>query len=474
MKVLFVLLDIFFCNVIFGQCILLDMKLNECSSCYNSLQYLNSSKIRIPVFTIFAERMIEDSSDIDYKLKLSMFNIKAVYSDELHKRFFNETNSSTAIFVDENGEILSNRVLKTIDRKFVEDTLQKYQYKSFDKACKYSYFNNIYYKFNFHTGNLKMYIRNSGIINNEIKSSAISFDLLQEKLTKRDEFYFKQVGNRLNKKSSFSPQYFWMDNDEWGNAYLSFTYLNVADDTPKFVMGEKQCIAKFNKEGQLVDMYPIEEKVEGSNVENDLFSNRFIIKDSLSIISFTHNPDNWFDEILKLKPDSTPLRFISEYKIKDGRYYFDKSYSVDLPYIHRIKYFDNYLTPEFSSYPVFCVQFGNELWNVENGVKINLINETEYKNSIKVGKDDLGKEDMRTYQTFADKNNKTIYAIYKWKENYYLNKYNWDLVIQKTTILNSILHLDVLASVDFDGTSRMVYFNDKGLERSIGLPLDLF
>lgn len=474
MKKLFLILILFHCNPSFSQCALIDIKLTECVSCYQNLAYLDTHYASIPVFAVFGKSSEEDSADIDYKLKLARYGITSIYNDELHSKLSKIDNTSAITLVDVNGDWVWTKPIKEMTKPFIKDSLDiKSPNASFDNDYAYKEHGGYRYKFNYNTGVLKVTDRKTNQKKFEIKPSGFDYNNLEKNLTDEERFYFKQVNNEINKESNITPVYTWFNVDDDENIYLIFRYSNITmQGKENATVIDKYCVTKYDKNGKLLTINPIQEQVKGSNRNFNVYTGRFCLVDSGTILCFAHDYKYWFDDIIKLKPDSI-IYFANEYKLQNGRYYHTRSYPIDLPFIHRTKYFENYLSEELSSYPVIGVQFGNDLYNVENGAVTHLVNDEEYRKSIRVKKEVDGNEQLFVYGVLADKERKNVFVIFKWGSSVYVNHYNLKLELQKSFLLNSLFPKANISSADFDKTKSLLHINDLTTRRRWALPLGL-
>lgn len=472
-KILLLSLSLLFFLQSIAQYLQVNIKLNECVSCYSSLTFLNPTKTGIPVFAVFKESYQEDSAAIEYKLKLRMFNIPTIYSTKMYKNVFDSTSSVS--FYDRNGQLCWQKPLKTIKSSFA-DTLRSQPNLYWEGLGHGCFWNNDYlYKFSYDLGILKAYDRSNKRILFEIIPSKTLLDSVVVKMTKQQKYYFQQVKTLLNEKSNIAPSYQWFQIDNQGNLFLGYKCLTVSYDSISKNISDKDIysLVKFSASGQLILVTPVEEYNPKMNPNLSLYMCVFKVIDSDNFISVTHDWKNWVYEILEKKPDSTPIYTVTQFSTRDRKYYPAKYIPVDIPYANRKKYFDNHLSVVYCNYPLISFGFGNNLYNAENTATTTIVDDEQYRQSVSLDKE-AEHATFAIVATIADKQSQNFYVFYRWKGQYLLNRYSWELKLEKSTPIQSILKFDGAIWAEFDLSHRLVYMVSKAGEQRTALPLDIF
>lgn len=171
----------------------------------------------------------------------------------------------------------------------------------------------------------------------------------------------------MNIRTFYPSRFASFQADSSGEMYF-FGRLNFLDKDTNKVLQFRYFIARFNKEGDFVNVYPVE-----TSEKKLIFADRFLIKDSSRFFAIT------LDYSWKKKEDALQhgaIYFLENFSLQEGTFVAEGKSPYPMPKIYTDKYFFNCLSMFSARYPILSLPFSNELVHLEN-----------YKTNYLIGQD---------------------------------------------------------------------------------------
>ncbi|MCB9045313.1 MAG: hypothetical protein H6550_04135 [Chitinophagales bacterium] len=472
-KTFSVLALILFCNNLFAQYMLLDLKQNDCVSCRSNLFFLNKLSSEIPVFAIFSERQRADSFDLEYKFTLNDFGIKCIFNDNLYQKLHKQNEISNWYIFDQNEKIVLEGGLKTINETEIMDFIHNNTLLlPTTKHANYNFTENKVVFINIDLDKIQVWQKSNPneVIN--ISPSNFDYQFIQTSLKGIDSIGFAEKGEYINKHSKgFRPGFKWFGINTKGEIYALLEYLqtHVQNDTITFNI--HSCIVMYDSLVQIKQVYPF----NLDSVQNyDNYSARFTLKNDNSFIAITHEKLNWFDTQLEANPEKI-IKFITEFTLDtiDRTAKPIKMYSVDLPLIYRKKYFENFLSPELCSFPYITFTYSNKIIDLNTLKTINVIDTLTYNANVDLIGTDLGKEKYKVLSLKYIPKTRELLVVYRIRKNIYIKGFK-DFEETRQACIGEILNGNTVHNCFIDPYSEQIYFNFENEAAAIVLPLMLY
>lgn len=452
-----------------AQCLVLDIKLNDCPSCRNNLSIMKGLTDKFPIYATFQERLRADSADLDYKLSLSDYGVQYIFDDTLYKQFHNSESTSYWYFLDKNAKVVRSGDLKQFDSALATIV------KTVDAIppcahCQFDFTEERVYSLDMDLDKITVRTKSDFKVIHSLRSRDFDFSSIARKLTGSDSTLFAKVGIMFNTKGNgFKPSYTWFDISEGNQLYVMMQYLHpIMRDSLSVEI--RQCIVLFDDDGQQKDVFFIN---RDSVNKYDNYTGRFVLHDENKFVTFTHAINNWFDELLAEDPTGK-IEFINSFELAKGKRYYSpyKQYNVDLPTVYKQKYFENYLSPELCSYPYISFRYANTLHNLKSLKNTAIIDSVLYKQSVDVGSKELGKEQFSVLAVSSVGD--VVFVVYKLGVNTYIQSYNEQLNFKRKVNLGDVIKGRATDDCFIDPFSKQIYFTFNGDVNTVILPMSLY
>lgn len=457
-KVVFFL--IFFSNLAtsYGQSVVLNINTADCSSCYKNITLLDDTRIGLPIFVVFKKVDREDSIDLDNRFSYSKMNMEMLFNDSIYKLTKLKGNVTSVNYFNTEGKLSWSKNLSDLSAKIVQDSIISMpNLDALDDVFR-KYVKDKEYVFNNKVGNFKVYNKQHKLIF-KIASREVDFELLKSKLPKNVKPLLDSAMD-INKNSKvFTPSFTWYEVDKNGNIYLLYKYAKYRDN--KFdALGYGFCIYKISEDLKQTDIYPI-----NFPADRIIYENMFMLdKDNNILILLTTREG--MDKMEK----SVNNKFVSKFKFSGTDFNFDKYYALDLPYIYEKKYFENFLSINYSVYPFVAFYYDNQIYNIEKGIKKSIIEDNTYKENIDIANTNITNE-IFSLKNVGVVNNKFI-VIYRLKNDYFINAYDENLNLLSHKSINCKFSTTEITRFEIIAEKRQLQLsNEDGVQV---VPIDFY
>lgn len=464
-------------NISIAQYIILDLKLNDCVSCRSNLFVLKEVSKKVPVFAVFSEQQKNELDDLEYKFTLSALGINYIFNNDFYNKFHKSSEGSNWYYINQNGKVAGEGDLKQIDSTLFVELINK-TLLLLPKSNTSNYLFTQDKILIIRQDLDKLQILSKDNLTQIINISAKNFDYnyIAKSLSGDDSTVFIEEGISLNKKvKGFRPGYRWFDINSKNELYGMLEYLQtyiINKDSVSYNI--HTALVVLNDTGKIKYAYPLKFLKE-KKIDN--YSNYFFLKNNHSIIAITHNPRSWFENELKINQNKK-IEFISVYTIDSSNHVIEPtaSYSFDLPRIYREKYFENYLSPEVSSYPYISFRYANQLYNLETLKSCFIIDTAEYNRHINFTNKEIGNEKYTVLTLKLIPKTNEVLIVYRLEDNLYLKRF-LDLKEINTIKIGNAKTLLRGNNVDdcfIDPYTNQIYFTFEKETNCITLPLALY
>lgn len=443
-----------------AQCLLLNFNLHDCSSCYNSIIYLQPKQLKIPIYVVFEKQSREDSLELSQRFKFEEMGMEMVFSDSFYNLTKSSDHTTSLSLLDRRGTISIQKNLKGLSESFLRDSLMpQIQIETSNPESVIKYCRDRVYSFKYGLGTLRVNDRN-GLLLKKISNNDFDFELLLSKLPLQKRKLLEPA-IKFNKESvTFTPKFTWFDVKKDGSILLMFQYI-IYKDVTKNEFFPEFCIVEYSSDFKLVNIYPIIQ-----TEENAMFNPMFLAGENGAIILLTSS-------VKGLEEAKENTKFVSKFIVKDNQYTFDKYYDVGLPLIHRLKYNENELSLNYSNFPFMAFHLDNAIYNVETGAQAYVYDSNAYNSLINYHQDfpTQSEEKFRILHTTLDKDG--VYVISQFGDYVWVNSYSKDLTFKgKQPLGLNNLGAEVLF-INTDTIQRKLFVHLKNRKEYV-LPLDLF
>src|SRR5690606_27710392 len=113
----------FFGHISYAQCLIANVNIADCSSCYNGITLLNNDSIQIPKFVVFKESFRADSLEIEKRFKFGQLGFNMLFNNLLYERVQSDNIRSSLTYLDENLEMKWKFDLKFITQETITDSI---------------------------------------------------------------------------------------------------------------------------------------------------------------------------------------------------------------------------------------------------------------------------------------------------------------------------------------------------------------
>ena len=304
-----------------------------------------------------------------------------------------------------------------------------------------------------------------------IRSRDFDFNFLQRSLKGTDSINFVKAGGLLNVKSKggFKPKFAYFDVTSNNKIYLMLEYIQpfIRNDTISYDI--RKAVCKYSLNGELEDVFIV--NAESEAVHDNLYSIITLI-DDYSFVTVTHDPKNWFDAQLKKTPNKK-IEFVTKYTIDTNVKEVApvNFYSYDLPEVYKKKYYENYLSSELTAYPFISFIYSDEVFNLDDGCKCNILDSDIYWKNVDTTSRRMGAEKYTVLglQTMGKGRSVVFYSI---DNTVYFNTYS-KCSLEKRCTIGELYKNDVVRMCYADVFSKQILFRFEK-NKAISIPFEVY
>jgi hypothetical protein len=389
-----------------------------------------------------------------------------VFNDELYHQTKIKAGVSAVNYYD--GEKIAwRKELKILEPAFIRDSIVNVFNQTLQLHKEPEYLIHLHresadMKFSMATGVLEYRRSDDPDQRHLIRPSSLSEAEVFKNLDKEQADNLKTYLSQFAHSNTFVPTYKWADADKQGNIYLLYNYYDFKfnDQKKTAAIGQEYSIVKYSTRDELVGVYPIYQDMAHGLLGNGIFQ----IKDSNTFYFLTS--DGGEDIREQVKDDDQPIYNLSEFKLRNNRFVFNKKIKIDLPEPYRKKYLYNDFTLYYASFPIVAQMHDNALYNIETGRQTRL----DLGSLVGTAVPESQWSSFTLFRVEYDAKNKNTYVLYMYDNLHYLCLYDPDLNLIRKSVLEDKLKLPEDSYLDLNVRSGLMnIYNNKN--EILALPL---
>lgn len=453
----------------YAQCFILKVSFDDCQSCRGILTSFDPQKTGLPAYVVFPTKSLSDSSEIQFLGRFEQSGMKAIYDDSWYNKM--KDCKSCVVGLNKHGKIAYNSLLSELRIDSFQEYIANNKSTKMDKHVQFfEQRDTIKYVFDIGLGSLKIINNNNGDLIGKIRSSDMNLGLLGAKMSGGERFKFQKYGFALNRGSSeLAAKFKSFQIAPNGDIFMSYQYHNTPDSLTNNITDEI-CIVQYSSLGQFKDIFLVRQKKDMV-----LYDFSFLLENSKSIYINACSSEGFQKD---LESGIKRINYIAHFLLKNGIFEFEKFVPLDIPYIHKTKYFENDLSSNLSCFPYVANYLSNEVYDIYSGRKMYIINDSIYKKGILEDEANSFTEPFHCYGVKFNTKHKELILAYKLGDNTYINWYSKDLLLLRSRCLDfKFTKLGQVRFVNMNLESNLleiIYANQENDLQTVAVPLDLY
>ncbi len=474
MKLFYFLLLIFFSHqfAVQAQFLVVNIKDYKSKDCDKDLMMLDKSKVNLPIFIVFPSSSKNDSVDIEDRYQFSQLGFHYLFNDELYIKTHDKNGKSFLHYFDKDLQVVWKKDLKILDKNFLKDSVFSLQLPlvNHDRIVT-TFTKDFIYDFNLETNVLIIKDRKGNIIRS-ISHSDIPKERLYEILTEEERSLVPEP--KSDPFFDYACQQniiFWEGIDSQGNIFLNYEFEMYRSHESKN-SSSKVFLAKLNAQGDLEDFYNVEDTMRTRKI----FPFGTLFPNPNQMINIVYNPQQTDFNFSKSSSADTAINFLILSQLDNNQIEFDSLIKYPLPQVYVKQFQLNGLSLFSSAYPIIALPLANEIYNLENHKKANLIDETLYKkhnNFQWKQKGDIDKTTFKVNQTTI-LSPSSFCVAYSINDTQFLNFYSSDMQLKKVVDLGFMQSYLGSFGLKIDASGNRIIFTQKKGNKQLVLPLQFF